>query len=657
MRPRIRPVLLACGFSLLSVAVAAGEPAPGKPGATKPATGGQLQPVRPWSAAGGVVSVRWNNDLARDLGIRILPGERLPTKLQHGADRFDLQPSGHLQFQVQDGYLRAFSGGALQARGGYVLALPGGTIALEDFRLVPRTAAGGKRDPLQLDLIGADGKAWFYVDRVMHELTKYDSVLAVRSSDLRISAQLARRLRQPEVAGLTIAEIDLSVPIQRKGSGAMNLADQIRWPGDPAPDGSTYQADLFMQSITGEYTRCQGCTGENGSGDVVLTPSSTLRNNVNEGSISATIPGDPLGTSSALWTASIPWYSKFSGNFPPYGNDQHPYLIWNMYRVNADDSIEQIGRSGVKQAFLTTNGGCLDANDHNSHVLGRGCTDTYSVGNNDFNNSLSPRSEILPATGQWGRCGSIFDPNCDGVGTPSPAPDNFYLRLLVDESQIAPSRNPGASWMFESWYLARQDINIYNSMATLKVTPQWTGNIWNFGNSAQKLGTAIDRWVGPTPSTRVTERRLNRELVADGAHAKVAVKVAYIGQGRWRYNYAVMNLDFAFAQTQGAEPNLRILSTQGFDGFGLAIAAARAVDTPVFRDGDLGSVNNWQFTRAGNAVKWTNGSSTQTSLGWGMLYSFSFTSTAAPAMGQATLFADTAPVPNTYTVETLVPGP
>ena len=654
MRTQVHAVLLVSGFSLLGAAMAA---SPGS--AVQAGIGAQVAAqaaVRPWSASGGVVDLRWNHDLARDLGIRITT-QGGPQSQRDGSDRFILQQTGRLQFRVDGGYLRGFNGGALQARGGYQLALPGGTISLQDFRLAPRAA---DRTGPRLDLIGPDGTPWFHVDHVMHELVDQDSMLAIRSSDVRISAQLARRLGQPAVAGWAIAELQLATPIKAKGSGAMALADQIVWHGDPAPDGiNTYQNDLFMEGISAQYTRCDGCTGENGSGRVVVTPSSTLKNNVNDGSIAATIPGDPLGTSDVLWTAGIPWYSKFSGDFPPYGNDQHPYLIWNMYRVNADGSLEQIGRSGVKQAFLTTNGGCLDSGDHNSHVLGRGCMDTYATGNNDSNNSLSPRSEILPDTGQWGRCGSIFDTNCDGVANSSPAPDDYFLRLIVEESQIAPSHNVGASWLFESWYLAREDMDIYNSMATLEVVPDWTGNVWDFDYSRFALGTAIDRWIEQAALNGAPQDKYISEIAADGGHAKVGVKVTDLGNNKWRYDYAVMNLDFAFAQTEGAEPNLRILSTQGFDGFAVAVRATKmkAVLGHQFRDGDMDNANNWQFNRGPGVAKWSVGAVADTSLGWGMLYSFSLVSSTPPVMGEATLYADSAPVPHTYHTQTLVPAP
>ena len=326
----------------------------------------------------------------------------------------------------------------------------------------------------------------------------------------------------------------------------------------------------------------------------------------------------------------------------------------------------------MKQAFLTTNGGCLDSGDHNSHVLGRGCTDTYTTGNNDSNNALSPRWEILPATGQWGRCGSTFDVNCDGVANQSPGTDNYYERMKVDESQIAPGS--GTSWLLDSWYLAREDINIYNSMATVRTTQSWNGSVWVIGYDTQTLGPAIDRWVAPsakrsalgvgvqlTGSGRGIDNvpsfdaaSLSRELVVDGAHAKVAVRANRIGPNLWRYHYAVMNFDFAFATTSGAEPNLRITSTRGFDGFSIATSAAAG--GAVFRDGDLDANNNWTFAPSPGQVRWNNAASAETTLGWGMLYSFTLTSSAPPQLGLATLHAAGAPTPVSYTVRTLVPA-
>lgn len=618
---------------------------------------------RPWIVAGGDIGIRWNHDLAGDLGMRILPGSVRGQRTNDGSERFSVSEEQQMRFLVANGYARRMAGGALQARGGYLIQFRGGSIDLDDFRLVPRQVKPGAEP--EYDLVGADGQAWFHVDHVMHELLDDPPSFTIGSSDVRISQALARRLGVPQAAGMAIAELQLDVPVQVRGSGDLRpMANYITWDGDPAPGGGTYRNDIFMLSTFAQYSRCQGCTGNSGSGTMVITPSATLKNNVNEGSINPTVPGDPLGTSTALWTATIPWHQKFSGNHPPYNNDQHPYLIWNMYRHNPDGSLEQIGRSGVKHAYLTTNGSCLDSGDHHGHALGRGCTDTYSVGNNDYTQGMTSRDEILPASGMWGRCGSVFDPDCNGIQNTSPA-DSYTYRMLVNESQVSPTANAGATWLFESWYVARGDINIYNSMSTRVTSPSWNGNAWNIPSHSERLGSAIDRWFGEgTPVFNPRNPRMNpskdrshiSELKVADSHAKLAVKVTRRPDGNWQYHYALMNFDFAFAETEGATPNLRILSTQGFDGFVLSTASPDAIVSTVVRDGDLDAGNDWTFEAGADGISWTAVPGERT-LAWGELYSFSVVSAKRPVAGTATLRADGTGRPTAYELDTLVPGP
>lgn len=578
-----------------------------------------------WSAWGGTVGIRWNRDLAADLGLKIGAAQARHAELsflEH--EVFDLQPMGSLDFEVRGGNLRSFVGGSLQARGGHVLDAASGRIDLTHFRLVPRAPQAGK--PPLLDLVSADGVAWFYIDRLMYELIDGKRRLAVRTMDVRITPELARRLGAPEAADMAIADMEMTTDVQRQGADdPQPLLGSTKWHGLPVPGvpGATYQADLFMTTFDAQYSRCNGCTGAGGNGSVVFTPSSTLRNNRNNGTPIAVVPGDPRGTSSALYTADIPWYQKFSGNFPPYGNDQHPYLIWNLYRLNADGTIDQIGRSGVKHAFLTLNTAC-DEDPFDSHILGRGCADVYSVGNNDSNQSLGPRSEIIPATNQWGRCGSIYDTNCDGVQNAS-TNTTFDQRLVVRESQFSGAAHAGATFLFESWYLARQDIDILNSMGTKRVTFSRPSTLWVVGGNDQyKLGPAIDRWVDPAaPGPNASSVQIS---TAEG-NVKVASKVTDLGGGRWRYDYAVMNLDFSRAITEGAEPNLRVLSNQGFNG--LAVPAGTATITDLkFSDGDLDATNDWTASVSGGNVFWV--APAGNSLNWGTMFRFSFIANRAP---------------------------
>jgi hypothetical protein len=309
----------------------------------------------------------------------------------------------------------------------------------------------------------------------------------------------------------------------------------------------------------------------------------------------------------------------------------------------------QIGRSGAKHAFLTVNSG-FECPYSFGHVLGRTCEDTYGVGNNDSNTDLGPRSEIIPATNQWGRCGSIYDPDCDGNYN-SPGNNEYDQRLIVGESQIDTAANPGSSWLFESWYLAREDINIYNSMATVATTQNWSGSFWSIGGSGYTLGPAIDRWVDPTDPG---DNAANTELAVGEGHAKVAVKVTDLGDGNWRYDYAVMNFDFARAVTEGAEPNLRVVSNRGFDSFRVAVAPGATLGAITFRDGDRDSGNDWTASTAGDAVTWT--APAGNTLDWGTLFSFSKVVNGAPVAADVNLHVAEAGSPAAFDVSSLGPG-
>ena len=46
---------------------------------------------RPWSAAGGDIGIRWNHDLAGDLGMRVVQGTTRGQRASDGSERFSLQ--------------------------------------------------------------------------------------------------------------------------------------------------------------------------------------------------------------------------------------------------------------------------------------------------------------------------------------------------------------------------------------------------------------------------------------------------------------------------------------------------------------------------------------------------------------------------------------
>lgn len=626
------------------------------------ADAGSVAPDARWKIWGGEAGIRFSRGLIENLAIE--PVAHQGKRVEHRgrpALEFAVRDASALDFDVNNGNFAGFTGGSLALRGGYDLKTPHGTVPLRDARFVPR-----KGEPYVLDVIGSDGTVWLYADKMMYEVVGDGApVLSIRTMDLRIAPALAKLLGNDLFAGNPIADVWMRLNIH-SDKGDLSIfrakgAPTGRWPGAPVSGvpGATYEADVFMHHFYGEYWRRETGTDGPGTGDgyVVFAPSSTLRNNRNNGTRVNTFPtlsppaggpfppapvlGDPgfetrLNASTALYTAHVAWYTKFSGNQPPYGNDQHPFLIWNLYRINADGDFEQIARSGVKHAWLTTNSPC-DEGAPGSHVLARGCADTYGAGNNDEITDLGPRSEIIPAQGLWGRCGSVYDRDCNGSedgGAPCQGLSGTSLTQCLDydhrmktlESDIEAANNVGATYLFESWYIVREDINIYNTMQNRPVTFNWTGSSWNMDdglNAAIKQGPAIDRWVSPD-TTAANER--NTELVAGKAHTKVAVKVTDLGGGTFRYDYAVMNLDFARAVTEGSEPNLRVLSNDGFTAFSLPVSSALTVTDVEFSDGDNNPANDWTVGNEPNRITWT--APVGNRLNWGTMFRFSITANA-----------------------------
>lgn len=638
-----------------------------EPGPVEKAPQASTRAEHPWSVWGGVASFGWNEELLPDLGMELsAPVELLGKRRGQMAD-FALRDTARLGFKAAGFDFAGFTGGSLALRGGFDILANGESLGLVHMTFQPRPG-----DAFAMDLVSNDGKRWLYVDRLLYEFDGAGPTLEIRSMDIRISPELATKLGNPDLAGIVIGGVKMSTYVHGAGFAARPKGfcpNSTRWPGTAVPGqpaGTTYQADVFMQSISPQYMRKQGDGPGGTDGIVMYTPSSTLRNNRNNGSATTTVSG--AAASTAIWAADVPWHTFFSGDCPPYNNDQHPFLIWNMYRVHVVPGsnpvqfsrIEQIGRSGVKHAYLTTNGSC-DATPDGSHVLARGCTDTYGTFDNDSDLRQGPRDEIVPALGLWGRCGSDHDPNCDGSSGDRRTYGNFENRMVVRESQIDPALNSNVQYWFESWYIVRDDIDIYNTMQTTRITPTWNasgGGSWPISTPGPlSQGSAIDRFLAratDTPTARSTDIKR-----AEG-EGRVAVKVTDLGGGQYRYDYAVMNFTFAEAVVvtdgSGGSNNSvahpKVVSNDGFTEFRVQVPST-GISQVEFADGDTVSENDWTASVDSGAITWTGVAGNQ--LNWGTLFRFSFVSDVAPQPATVRLTTAQTTTPDYEYVASLVP--
>jgi hypothetical protein len=562
----------------------------------------QAQEAEHWDLSAPHVAVRFNAGLLRDMGVRLAPAGR-PARDGYVAHEFGVEgnmgglaPSGVFS-TVESGELRLTSGPTLSFRGG-VLRLAGTTV---------RPGS----EPRSFVFSAPDGTPLFVADHQHHEVDRVRGGLHLFNLDLKVTRALADRLGQPRYTGMAVGVLEIqmraAIPAAKAGQplGDTCVAD---W---GAPDNDV---GLIGMGAVQQQAR------DGVAGLVAIAPSATLKN---------------------VGVHSVPWNSKFSGTFPPYNNDQHPMLIWNMYRV-VGGAIQQIGASGMKHAFLTINSNC-SCIPNDSHILFTGCEDVYSTGNNNDSNSLGPRSELTAHTGVWERCGSWFDKNCNNSQQDENIPQfqgaGDKRRLVVTDADL---QTPGAQYFFEAWYVVRDDVNIFNTMGRRQVVPSFTGSAWTFTMQPLTVGPAIDSWVNPAnPGPNADSQRLKTSL----GHVTLAVRATDVGNGRWRYDYALMNHDF----------DKRIRS------FTVPLPRGATVSNVSFRDVDRDPTTDWVAnTRALGELTWqlkTTGARNGSALDWGLMDSFSFETDFGPSAVQGVMARIVSAEPPSVPFEIPILGP
>jgi len=601
-----------------------------------------------WVMHGGTIQLRFNIDRLSGQGIHLAPAAHAKNRRPDYSDfvEFPVYHGDGLRFAAPKGNFEQFTGGKIAVDGGFTMRTDGGL----NFDYSRFELRADPDNPMRLQLIGVDGKAWFYVNHVMYKLVDEYAGFNIRSADLRATEAFAARVGAENLADAYVGELSMFSNIVTRPTAFRAPKASLGSPNFHGTNG--FQADVLLTSYTMDVMRCRtsllvnGCNGIGGDdGDVVFAPSSTLRN-----------------TNTAT-TADVSWYQKFTTSpysYPYPGNDQHPYLVWALYRVN-DGQLQQIGASGVKHAFLTTNGGCT--NPHGNHILSRNCSDTYGTGNNDNTGDLGPRREIIPATGRWGRCFSIFDTDCNGAANPVGS-SQYQNRLIAKESQLELA---GSTFYSDSWYVIQDDINIFNTMGhrTAVLTP--VTNTWDVtSEGAFTLGPVLNTWVNP-----VTNPTQNVDLKSAEGNVKAAVKVKTLNACPggllgtcYRYDYVVHNFDLARAVLNTTAPanaqnNLQVLSNIGI----VSVSLPRGADAPLlleagnFADIDVNVGNNWTSSLNPNAAVWTATAGNE--LNWGLLFRFSVVSNIAPDpnyVRSISLGMQPNGGPGSYPVELMVPN-
>ncbi|HMN96451.1 MAG TPA: hypothetical protein PKC43_09005 [Phycisphaerales bacterium] len=354
---------------------------------------------------------------------------------------------------------------------------------------------------------------------------------------------------------------------------------------------------------------------------------------------------------------SLPAIGKFAsvGGFTPYSiattscnigdqnlnwfqnNNLHPVIAQNMYRLK-NGRFEQIGMSWLKHGFCalqqTLCGPCIPAGGGCYFLLGIGCSDPYDAQLNGQQSNLGPRSQVNASTGVFPYPWS------------APAVQNsLSRRLVVNNDDFNPALNVGALYFGEGMYVTQDDAAAGNAMNNASyrriLVGSFSGGGYNlsFTGATAQQKPAIAAWRDFDPSVT----NVNLDVPSDGRFV-VAYKVTDIGNGMWRYEYAVQNLN----------------SHRSGQSFSLPIAAGVEVTNAGFKginhhSGEPYSTSDWDIAITdGGAITW----STQTfaenqnanALRWSTLFNFWFDANSAPeaGVGELGLFRPGAPTEMTF---------
>jgi hypothetical protein len=587
------------------------------------ASPGQSENRQSWSIDGGSLSLQLYAQLLQDLGIK-----HAGMTGKNGEVEFELSigAQGNLEFLTSNGGFEKFVGGSLPVATALQLNWKAGALPISGLRLVP-----GDDMPPSLYLQDEQSRRWLRLQYGHYSVVK--DRLEVEVMDVRLGPAFADSLGNPDLSGAFVggARLVSQAKWQSRVPGTEEKGGIVNWPTEM---GFSVDVAMLKMDRIDQIARS--------GGRVAVAPSAEFEN---------------------IGNGDAPWFNIFtvpatetncldngSGACEPYGTDQGGILVFAFYRL-ANGRLEQIGLSAAKHAFNSIN---FDTPASipcrfigSARVVWSGCEDVYSVLTNANQDFLAPRSEITAHTGEWARVGSIFDLDGDGMCDPAfdvgeflggrrcrvPVTNILDRRLHIGEGELEVE---GARYFMDSWYVVRDDINIFNSMGYREVSPNFS-TIWRFpatqGTTFQQ-GSILTEWVDDaTVSANESSQLLN---TLEG-RARVAMRVEDLGGGRYRYRIAVMNYDL----------------DRQFDSLSLNLPLGAQVTAAEHFDGDPDgdTSNSWPATISASELRWD--AAPGDAIDWGVLHTFEFTSALPPINAPVTLGVAEAGPPESFDVTAL----
>ncbi len=300
-------------------------------------------------------------------------------------------------------------------------------------------------------------------------------------------------------------------------------------------------------------------------------------------------------------------------------NNGTPVVGFNAYRLYGG-RLEQIGLSFAKSGTVAAAGtGCgIPCNGQGGSVLGVGCRDVYSAGFNGIQSILKKRSDVNAFTG-------AMPPAPGGSG------DAIFRRLQIPEFDLSAAAFPGALYFVEGVYVATDDAPAGNALnnASHKRVTVGAGLSLDVAGPVQQAIPAIYAWRDHgnglnTPDDSVVI--VNADVPLEGRFV-AAGRASDNGDGTWRYEYAVFNLN----------------SDRAAGSFSVGVPDGTAVSSAGFRDvdyhsGEVYDNGDWLMTSGARNVRWESPATfaqnpNTNALRWGTMYNFWFDADRGPGEG------------------------
>ncbi|HXV75126.1 MAG TPA: hypothetical protein VD788_02325 [Candidatus Polarisedimenticolaceae bacterium] len=312
-----------------------------------------------------------------------------------------------------------------------------------------------------------------------------------------------------------------------------------------------------------------------------------------------------IGTCQANWFALSPL---------------HPVIAQNLFRLK-DGRLEQIGQSWVKHGFgtiddKTCSPDCLEAPADG--FLGVNCSDVYFSGLNGTQQGMGPKSEVRAWNGVFPWPPTDVDLTGDAI----------YKRLQVHAEDLDPALNAGAQYFVEAQYVTRDDAtggnqnnNASHRPVDVTIASDGTFELQVSGGTAREI-PAIFAWQSADPEVWISALELTGRYY-------VGSRATDLGDGTWRYEYAVHNLN-----------------ADGAQGFVVPTSGDAAVSNIGFHDVDYHSGEPWDgtdwpgtFDPQAGVVSWAVIAQDDFAnvLRWGTLYNFRFDCDRPPVAGMVEL--------------------